>query len=309
MEAMEPNDPRNHHCVPRFFLRNFAADEEKNRITTVAKHGTRAVWANRSIDSVGVEENFYVHWAHGVPVSVESDINHRVENPISQSDTWQKIASSRTDLLDQSDRSVLYALIRHLHTRTPHFQATIAELATMAAKSSSEIPFTQEERDMYAEMRANPALAKGFLNQMAATPEWSERNCRSSLLTVCRSPIPLRSSTTPVHMIGSPVHPAIDLPLPGMVPQQLMLTLNPMTFASLVVGDFDGAFSNRTVTEADGRGYNRHITAQFAHFEHVRHLITNRDNLIDDMCWASFDLTESTALKIIFRHRPAPYGR
>jgi hypothetical protein len=54
------NALRNHHYVPRFFLRNFAVDPEKKKLTTVAKHGSLAVWAKRSIEQLGFERDLYV---------------------------------------------------------------------------------------------------------------------------------------------------------------------------------------------------------------------------------------------------------
>lgn len=300
---MLADEPRDHHYVPRFFLRNFAVDDARRRITTVAKHGARAVWSERSIDGLGYERDFYVHMKRGVPISVETDINRRIETPIARSDTWAKIASGRTDALDQSDRPVLYALIRHLEARTPHYRATMNELTQLAADPDSAIPFAAEERAHYGFMRAHPNIAKEALNQMASTTAWAADSFESAFLMILRSPIPLRSSTTPVFALSAPGHAAMELTLPGMTPYQLVLTLNPNTFACLVLGDFDGAFSNRLVDQQTTEGLNRHFVGQFAHFDYVRHLITGRANLAADMDWAGYDLVEDTERKITFRRR------
>jgi hypothetical protein len=95
-----------------------------------------AIWAERSIESLGYERDLYVHTLGGIPVSVETDINYRIEIPISRSDTWAKIASGRTEALDASDKPIPYALRRHLEVRTPHYKATINELAQMANRDS-----------------------------------------------------------------------------------------------------------------------------------------------------------------------------
>ncbi|KAF0105081.1 MAG: hypothetical protein FD144_990 [Rhodospirillaceae bacterium] len=300
---MPADEPRDHHYVPQFFLRNFAVDEARRRITTVAKHGSRAVWAERSIDSLGYERDLYVHMKQGVPISVEADINRRIETPIARSDTWAKIASGRTDALDQSDRPILYALIRHLEARTPHYQATMSELAQMAADANSAIPFADEERAHYAAMRAHPDIAKEALNQMASTTEWAVDSLESAFLMILRSPVPLRSSTTPVVALSWAAHAAMALPLPDMTPYQLVLTLNPHTLACLILGDFDGAFSNRLVDQSIALGFNRRFLGQFGHFDHVRHLITGRANLAADMDWAGYDLVEESERKITFRRR------
>lgn len=53
--------PRDHHVVPQFFLRNFASDEGRTKVTTLSKDGAFAIWQERSIKSIGYERDFYVH--------------------------------------------------------------------------------------------------------------------------------------------------------------------------------------------------------------------------------------------------------
>lgn len=55
------NEPRDHHYVPQFYLRNFAVDPERRKVATVAKNGEMAVWALRSIEGIGFERDLYVH--------------------------------------------------------------------------------------------------------------------------------------------------------------------------------------------------------------------------------------------------------
>lgn len=298
-------EPHDHHCVPQFFLRNFASDPAKTRITTVGKHGVMAIWAERAIKSVGYERDFYVHMERGIPVSVETGINRRIETPISQSDTWAKIASARTDALDKSDRPILYALIRHLEARTPHYETTMQELAQMAADPASDIPFTDEERAHFAFLRMDTNSAKAMLNYLATTMEWTGNNFKGSGIAILRSPVPLRSSTTPVLVVPAPAHPAIKLPLPGMTPYTLVLTLNPNTVAPLNLGDFDGEFVNTEMDWQTALGFNRHFVGQFGKFAQVRHLITKRVDLTEDMTWAPYDLVKEDGRTITFRRRSA----
>jgi predicted amidohydrolase len=302
------NIARDHHYAPQFYLRNFAVDPERKKITTVAKNGTFAVWAERSIEGLGYARDFYVHLQAGVPVSVEEVINERIETPISQSDTWAKIVSGRTDALDRSDKAVLYALIRHLEARTPHYRATADELATLAASNKSDIPFTPEEQRMYVLFRETPEIANAQLNAMASSLAWTGAGFRGAGLSIFRSPLPLRSSTIPVMVSRPPAHPALRLPLPGMVPYMLNLTLNRNTIASLVLGDFDDAFTNTEIAVEHALGFNRHFVAHFAFFEQVRHLITDRDDLAADMTWAPYELIKNTDKKIVFRRRTDSSG-
>ena len=303
---MAAEEARDHHYAPQFFLRNFAVDQARNRVTTVAKHGLLAVWAERSIQKIAHERDFYVHMSGGIPVSVETAINQRIETPLSQSDTWAKITTGRADALYASEKPILYALIRHLEARTPHYEATMKELAVMAENPDSEIPFTADERAQFAFLRAHKDLAKMTFNTMAATLTWTENAFKGAGMTILRWPIPLRSSTIPVLAIPAPPHPAIKLPLPGMVPYTLILMLNTATALFLNLGDFDGEFLNMQMDQQTALGLNRHFVGQFAHFPQVRHLIASRENLADDMAWAHYALVKDERRTMTFRRQPFP---
>ena len=83
-----------------------------------------------------------------------------------------------------------------------------------------------------------------------------------------------------------------------------MLALNKTTIASLVLGDFDNAFTNEICAIDVARGFNRNVLGQFAHFDSVTHLITERDGLTDDMTWATYELVSDTERKITYRRTP-----
>ena len=300
---MPRNKDHKHHYVPQFYLRNFAIDEEKKKIATVGKHGSRAIWSIRSIKGLGWEHDLYVHLRRGVPVSVESVINDQIEIPISQSDTWAKIVSNKTDTLDRSDKPILYALIKHLETRSPHYRATAMELAQLAADPDSEIPFTEEERELYAYLRTNKNSTKEFFNLKASSLEWSEQDYSKASVMVFRSPIPLRSSSVPVLTMNVPEHPALHLPLPGTKPYQLVLPLNPTTIVCLVIADFDDNFINAEISLDEALGFNRQYVCQFSNFDQVRHLITGREDIEAEMAWAQYQLIEENKRSITFRKR------
>jgi hypothetical protein len=294
-------EPRDHHVVPQFFLRNFAVNEERTKVTTLAKGRDVAIWMERSIKNIGYERDFYVHMERGRPVSVETDISRSVETPISQSRTWAKIVEGRAADLDSSDRPILYSLVRHLEARTPHYLQTGEELASMAADPTSTMQFTDEERAMYAYLRANPSFARAMFNAMASRSFVSDYD--RSLIQVARSPIPLRTSTTPVLPAPAPAHPDMDMPFPGMVPFQRVLAVDPQTLVMVIVGNFGGAFSNKEMPRDLANGFNRSVAGQFAKFPMVRHMVCGRDRLVEDMTWASYELISATPGKIIFRRR------
>lgn len=304
---MTAGDPRDHHVVPQFFLRNFAVDAERLRVTTLSKEGSRAIWKERSIKNIGYERDFYVHIEGGRPVSVETDISRRIETPISQSDTWKKIESGQAHSLDRSDRAILYALVRHLEARTPHYLETGRELARMASDPNHPMRFTDEEREMYAAFSADSEFEKAFHNMMASR-RFDERSFDSAIVVVGRSAIPLRTATTPVLVTRAPPHPSLHLPLPGMIPFQRTLTLNRRTAVTIIDGDFDGHFANLEMDEEWGHGVNRSYAAHFSRFDHVRHLVCARPRLIDDMTWAPYELMLDTPAKTVFRRKSSEGG-
>lgn len=249
-----------------------------------------------------------MHTYAGVPVSVEDEINRSIETPISKSDTWAKIQSGRMDALDRSDKPILYALVRHLEARTPHYLATQLELAQLAAQPEGDIPFTDEERAYYAELRANADLIKEMFNYMSAATDWSEAAYRGAGVTVVRTASAFRTSTIPVLATRAPEHPALRLPLPGMVPFVYNLALNSTTLVNLVLADFDDAFLNVEQGEDFRLGMNRQFAGQFGHFPHVRHMITDaNDELVRDMTWAYYRLEKSDGRRMVF-HRPPDWA-
>ncbi|MFY9293695.1 MAG: DUF4238 domain-containing protein [Methylorubrum rhodinum] len=297
------NEPRDHHYVPQFFLRNFSIDKSGKKILTVAKNGDFAVWAERSIESIGFERDFYVHMDDGNLVSIENHINRGVENPISKSSTWRKILENKTDMLNEGDKPILYALIRHLEARTPHYLDTGRQLADLAAKKGSEIPFTAEERAMYATLRSDPDLMKKSFNMMSSSLRWAKQTYDESSIIVLRSKIALRTSTAPAMPMKFTGYRSTANLLPGMMPYQLVLTLNPHTIACLLFEKMDNGFMNMEMDDMTAKEINRYFASQFSYFDQIRHLISDRSDLIADMTWAPFEMIKDSGQKIVFRRK------
>ena len=295
------SEPYNHHVVPQFVLRNFAIDEDQHRVTSVFKDGDFAIWMERPIKGIGWEPDFYVHGVAEQSISVETEINRSIETPISQSETWAKVLEGRSDKLDASDRPVLYSLVRHLEARTPHYLQTGDELAEMAADPNSSIPFSDDEREMYAALRSDPVARKAFFNAMALQ-DFAQGHERSVIM-VKRSRVRLRCSTTPVLTAPFDAVPGIDMPLPGMAPFQRLMAIDPHTLVSVVVGDFGGQIFNSELSDQEAKGWNRSVAAQFAYFPQVRHMISGADGLVADLAWASYDLLRDSPARKIFKRR------
>lgn len=301
---MSENEPVDHHYVPQFLLRNFATDATRLRVNSIAKHGDRAVWKERSIKGIGFEKNLYVHFSRGAPVSVETDVNRNIETPISESQTWQKIADGRPEELEASDKPILYALVRHLNSRTPHFRKTIDELEALANDPFAEMEFSAEEREQYAFLKSDPEFKSALMDRMASDTSWQAEAFEGALVMVWRSPVALRTGTTPVLSLPAPADPRIRLDGPGIVPTQLVAALSPLVAISVVLGGFEDDFQNIEIGADAAMGLNRSYIGQFAHFEQMRHVICERDGLEAEMLWAHYTLETASPSRMVFRRQP-----
>ena len=301
---MANNEPIDHHYVPQFLLRNFATDSGRLRVRSLAKHGDRAVWKERSIKGIGFEKNLYVHFFRGAPVSVETDVNRNIETPIAESQTWQKIAEGRPEELDASDKPILYALVRHLNSRTPHFRRTIDELEALANDPLAQMEFSAEEREQYAFMKSNPEFKSALMNRMASDTSWQADAFEGALVMVWRSPVALRTGTTPVLSLPAPADPRVRLDGPGIVPTQLVAALSPSVAISVVLGEFEHDFQNVEIGTDAAMGLNRYYIGQFAYFEQMRHVICEREGLEAEMLWARYTLETASSSRMVFRRQP-----
>jgi hypothetical protein len=295
-------EPEHHHFAPQFYLKNFACDAAGKKVMAVAKHGDRAVWQQRSIEYIGAKKVLYYHPTMHSKGYLERIINRDIESPISTSETWDKILNNCEQALDHTDMPVLYALIRNLEFRTPHSLQSMADLVDQCATSPEK--FSSEERAMYEELRRNPELQFLMFSKMAGSLDWIWNSYPLAFMTLSRTRVALRTSTTPVHAIKAPDHPGLHLPLPGQTPYMATMSLTKSSFITLVLGNFPGPrFINQEVSDEIAREYNRHRVAQFGHFPTNEHLISDADHLIEDMTWAPFDVESQEANKIVFRRR------
>lgn len=297
---MPNEEPRRHHYVPQFFLRNFAVDEERKKVTAVRKHGNRAVWAQTSIKSIAFETDFYVHTENGAPISVETTINKNIETPISKSKTWHKIVNGAIADLDASDRSVLYSLIRNFEVRTPHYRSTIQELAQLASQPNSGMQFSEEEKEMYALLRSDRTLMEAYVNEAAANARWSTDEFYSSGIAVCQVSEPTYLCTTPVHPMKVPTNSALRSVQLGLEPVSQLMPLTPNSYVILSLGDFDGSFTNEKVSPDAEQGLKRQIVGQFGFWPKVEHMVCPSDGLQEHLEWAGFEIVSDTPNKKIF---------
>lgn len=294
------NTPKRHHYLPQFFIRNFAIDEEQKKVMAVQKHGNRAVWAKKSIKSIAYEVDLYVHTENGAPKSVETKINTDIETPISKSETWRKIAENSVADLDNSDRGVLYSLLRNFEARTPHYRQTTAELVKLAGQPHSNMNFSKEEKDMYNALGSDPSLMNEMMSTVASSLEWTAEEFYTCGISILRVNYPVYVCTTPVHVMKSPSHSNLRPTQLGLEPFSYLMPLASNAYMMLSLGDFDGDFKNQSVSLDVEMGLKRQIVSQFAYWPRISHMICDGTSLVDQLKWAEYKCISDTTSKKTF---------
>ncbi|MCU0830633.1 MAG: hypothetical protein MUC58_03780 [Rhizobiaceae bacterium] len=264
------------------------------------KIGKRAVWAKKSIDSIAFEYDLYVHIDGSTPISVEEKINSQFETPVSQTETWAKVSSGSIVDLDASDRAVLYSLVRNFEARTPHYRNTLRELSILAGEPQSGMNFSEDEKAMYAELRANPSLMSKFANELAYRTDWTAREFSSCGIAIWRVRRPVYVCTTPVHIMKVPAHPRLRASQMGLFPHCFLMPLTSNAYVSLALGDFDGEFVNQEIDVNVELALKQQIVAQFAYWPIVNHMICDSGRIIDHLKWAGYNCTLDSPTKKVF---------
>ncbi len=293
----------NDHYAPQFYLRNFAIDADKKKVTAVKKQGSKAIWQICSIRSIGSAKDLYTRQVGSELVSFESKIDRTIESPLAKTQTWQKICAGDAHLLDASDKPMLYAIVRHLEARTPHWRKTMEELSQLS--SNPGFTMADSERAFFASLRDDSFVAEEVFENQASSLGWTVENYHRANISVFRTSVRLKTSTNPVFNIRVPDHPGLYLPLPGMIPYMNVLPITPHALVTLVMGDIGSGFINMEIDDSAAAGFNRQRVGQFAFFPTINHLICDREDVVSEMTWGPYSLDYETDKKVVFSRTDA----
>ncbi|WP_083224800.1 DUF4238 domain-containing protein [Sphingomonas panacis] len=193
---MTAGRPKRHHYVPQFYLRRFACADDANKVRVVERHGDIVAIDRKSIDRIGYEDALHAYVQDGVPRSIEGPINQAIETPFSNSATWKMIAEGSFASLSEVDRIPIYGFARHLQRRNLETLRFIEAESARFADGQLDGGLTEDEHEMHAWIAASAENAHALFREGAldtAIPE----DAGAINVMVCRSPIPLRTSTNP----------------------------------------------------------------------------------------------------------------
>jgi hypothetical protein len=292
--------PKNHHVVPRFYLRNFAIDSEKRKVPAVTKNGAYADWRITSIASTATEENFYKVPHLGNSAIYESDINRLVETPISTSAGWQKVLDGNFDFVE-TDVFDLYCLLKHFLVRTPHSKGILAELALDSTRDVSRNTFGEHERQSFQELAKNSFALDAHFAEMTTETRQFIQPFESAKIGFWITETPLITSSSPTTPIKIAWNPDLDLPLPGMTPIMHCLALTPNLLMATTQSRSPMKYEIRDATVDTVKGFNFQIAGQFMHSPYIRQLIASREHAHSFMTWGPYTISNTTERQTKFK--------
>lgn len=294
---MATNEPKKHHYVPQFYMRRFACADDENKVMVLERHHQVVVADRKSIEGIGYEERLHDYDDNGSPASIERALNRAIETPFSESSTWLKISSGNCASLDESDRLSLYGFARHLQLRNLEMLRFIETQHARFLVGELEEELTDDERDMHAWIAANAGAAHELF-RAGAMETTLPADASGISVTVCQTPIALRSSTNPAVRLS---HPGRDSVF-GATFNSLRtwwLALDRHWGAFIMAGGPVG-FSIEDVPPDLARVVNRQYLVQFLEGS-ARYMLADDAFLGEDLEWAGFGFDQQTTRG--FRYR------
>ncbi|WP_158213716.1 DUF4238 domain-containing protein [Sphingopyxis witflariensis] len=296
------NEPKKHHYVPQFYMRQFVCPTDPKKVMTLERHRNVVVADPKSIEGIGYEDHLHNYEVDGVGASIESDINKAIETPFSRGRTWRKVSSGQSATLDESDRFPIYGFARHLQRRN---LATLRFIESQHARYRAgelEDELTDEERDYHAWLAEDPGAAHKMF-RAGATDTMLPDDAAAINVMVCQTPIPLRTSTNPTLMISSPGHQSIFGAMFNSL-RTWWLTLDQHHGAFIIAGGPSG-FSSSTVPPEIAHVINRQYLTQFLHGD-ARYMLAHDEFIPADLEWAGFVFEKKTTRGFRYRKQPRP---
>ena len=298
---MKPSqDPKKHHYVPQFYLRNFCCSDDENKVPTISRHNPFLIKKRSSIQNIGYEDYLYKITDNEIEVCIEKNLNKFIETPISQSNTWGKIGEGKAEYLSEDDKFIIYLFIMHLESRNLETLEFIKSEQNRVRDPKFRHDYSEAELMMHQEISSIPNGAYHFYLGMSGNlDQYFEKYTKASI-AIFGSNIPIRTSTNPV--INVPMHAFQNR---SFDPRETAkwLPLSPRVGAMLVLNDKFCDFAGYQIVENDFiRTLNRLYLIQLLNTKTTRHMIANDEYIIDDFKWAGIKTDPKNSKKFRCPH-------
>lgn len=296
---MAQADPKDHHYVPKFYLRRFACEDDANKVSVLERHRDIVSADRKSIDRIGYEKRLHDYELDGRSASIERVLNEAIEDPFSKSSTWQKITDGRFRELGEEDRLPLYGFARHLQVRNIEMLRFIENQSRRFLRGELDAELTDDERDMHQWIASNPDAAHELF-RAGALATTLPADAGSVTVMVCEAPIPLRSSTNPTVTLSHPGGRSPFAAIFGGI-KTWWLPLDHL-WGTLILGSGSPDLVITEIPTNAVRLINRCYTAQLLEGG-ARYMIADDELLEEDLRWAGFRFDARTTRG--FRYRVA----
>lgn len=287
------NDPRRHHYVPQFYLRQFSDDGKK--VKTLSSNGPFLIQGSKSISRIAYEDRLYTISDKSVNRCIEKDINFKLETPFSHSETWERISNNAYDSLSEVDALPLYIFMRHLQVRNVENLEFIKNEQRRCMSPEWSHNYTSEEIQMHRNIAATPNGAEEFFLLQSLDISTFISEFHRASIRVLTSRIPFRTSTNPVVFV-----PTGDIKHPDFKEGDTIrwLPFSASMGVLLIMNDLHSGFSGPTEAEEDlVRVLNRGYLIQTIQKNSVRHCIASDSFIHEDLAWAEYEALESNPRK------------
>ena len=289
------NDPKKHHYVPQFYLRKFRCSDDENKVPTISRHNPYLIKKKSSINRIGYEDYLYKISDTKIEQCIEKNLNLTIETPISQSATWKKIDEGTPELLNESDKLVIYIFMRHLESRNIETLDFLKSEQIRVKDPEHWEEYSNDERRMHDQISSTPhGVNKFFMGMSNNVDQYIEEYKRASI-SIFGSNIPIRTSTAPVMNV--PIHTFQNT---EFNPKETTkwLPLCPKFGAMLFLNDRYRNFGRFQVVEDDViLTLNRLYLVQLRNSRTVRHMIANDEYIFDDFKWSGIQIDPSNPRK------------
>lgn len=278
------SDPKKHHYVPQLYLRQFCRDDKCKKVQTLGKHGPFLINKPSAIESIGYEDDLYKVSNKDITWCIEEKLNKKVETPISQSKTWHKILEGNPGLLDQNDKFILYIFCRHLEYRNLEKLEFIKSEHQRFNDPMHSHDYVGLEKKMHEEIKTSAFGVEEFFLKMADDLERYSFEYPKSSITILRSNIELRTSTSPVITVPN----SVGFGTTTSSKQYIKWLPLSKYFGALVYINHPNRnlLSSTLVSDEVARVLNRLYVVQLLKTPSVRHMIHTDAFFEQDLDWA-----------------------
>jgi len=282
------NDPKKHHYVPQFYLRKFHCVDDENKVPTISRHDPYLIKKKSSISRIGYEDYLYKISDKNIEQCIEKNLNLAIETPISQSETWKKIDNGTPELLNESDKLVIYMFMRHLESRNIETLEFLKSEQIRVLNTEFREEYSDDERRMHEQISSTShGVNKFFMGMSNNLDQYVEEYKRASI-SIFGSNIPVRTSTAPV--INVPIHTFQNTEF-NLKETTKWLPLCPKFGAMLFLNDSYCDFGRFHVVEDEViRTLNRLYLVQLCNSRTVRHMIAKDEFIFDDFKWSGIQI-------------------